>query len=203
MAIDVLFLAAAAYGFFLGFKEGIVNTVFRTLSIFFALMAAFKFSPYVTEVLEKSFQVYNPLMFIGGFIVTYFLTTWILRFAGDLVTQTMEVAHINLPNQIIGGTVLAGIFTILFSLLVWFADGARLIEPDTKMTSMSYRILEPLPQQTFKVLGELKPTFQKFFQQSSKMMDEVQKSRTPSTEAKHDIYDIPEETPAPVQQPNN
>jgi membrane protein required for colicin V production len=203
MAIDVLFLAAAAYGFFLGFKEGIVNTVFRTLSIFFALMAAFKFSPYVTEVLEKSFQVYNPLMFIGGFIVTYFLTTWILRFAGDLVTQTMEVAHINLPNQIIGGTVLAGIFTILFSLLVWFADGARLIEPDTKMTSMSYRILEPLPQQTFKVLGELKPTFQKFFQQSSKMMDEVQKSRTQSTEAKHDIYDIPDEAPAPVQQPSN
>ena len=203
MAIDVLFLGAAAYGFFLGFKEGIVNTVFRTLSIFLALMAAFKFSPYVTEVLEKSFQVYNPLMFIGGFIVTYFLTLWILRFAGDLVTQTMEVAHINLPNQIIGGTVLAGIFTILFSLLVWFADGARLIEPNTKMTSMSYRILEPLPQQTFKVLGDLKPTFQKFFQQTSKMMDEVQKSRTQSTETKHDIYDIPEETPAPVQQPNN
>ena len=203
MTIDVLFLAAAAYGFFLGFKEGIVNTVFRTLSIFFALMAAFKFSPYVTEVLEKSFQTYNPFMFIGGFIVTYFLTMWVLRFAGDLVTQTMEVAHINLPNQIIGGTVLAGIFTILFSLLIWFADGARLIEPDTKMTSMSYRILEPLPQQTFKVLGDLKPTFQKFFQQTSKMMDEVQKTRTQSTETKHDIYDIPEETPATTQQPNN
>jgi membrane protein required for colicin V production len=203
MSIDVLFLAAAAYGFFLGFKEGIVNTVFRTLSIFLALMAAFKFSPYVTEVLEKSFQVYNPLMFIGGFIVTYFLTTWILRFAGDLVTQTMEVAHINLPNQIIGGTVLAGIFTILFSLLVWFADGARIIDPNTKMTSMSYRILEPLPKQTFKVLGDLKPTFQKFFQQTSKMMDEVQKGRTQSTETKHDIYDYPEEPPAPVQLPNN
>jgi membrane protein required for colicin V production len=201
MSIDVLFLAAAAYGFFLGFKEGFVNTVFRTLSIFIALMAAFKFSPYVTEVIEKSFQVYNPLMFIGGFIMTYFLTTWVLRFAGDLVTQTMEVAHVNLPNQVIGGTVLAGIFTILFSLLVWFADGARLIEPATKMSSMSYRILEPLPQQTFKVLGDLKPTFQKFFQETSKMMDEVQKSRVKNTETKHDIYSIPEENAAP--QPNS
>ena len=75
MTIDVLFFGAAAWGFMLGFKEGIVNTVFRTLAIFIALMAAFKFSPYVTEVLEKSFNIYNPLMFIAGFVLTYLLTT--------------------------------------------------------------------------------------------------------------------------------
>jgi uncharacterized membrane protein required for colicin V production len=201
MSIDILFLGAAAYGFFMGFKEGIVNTVFRTLSIFLALMAAFKFSPSVTEVLEKSFQVYNPLMFIAGFVVTYFLCTWLLRFVGNFVTQAMEVTHVNLVNQVVGGGVLSGIFVVLFSLLVWFADGARLLTPETKMESMSYRILEPLPQQAFKVLGDLKPTFQKFFQETNKMMDEVQKSRVKNTETKHDIYSIPEENAAP--QPNN
>jgi membrane protein required for colicin V production len=201
MSIDILFLGAAAYGFFMGFKEGIVNTVFRTLSIFLALMAAFKFSPVVTEVLEKSFQVYNPLMFIAGFVVTYFLCTWLLRFVGNFVTQAMEVTHVNLVNQVVGGGVLSGIFVVLFSLLVWFADGARLLTPEAKMESMSYRILEPLPKQAFKVLGDLKPTFQKFFQETNKMMDEVQKSRVKNTETKHDIYSIPEENAAP--QPNN
>ena len=195
MSIDILFLGAAAWGFMLGFKEGIVNTVFRTLSIFLALMAAFKFSPYVTEVLEKSFEIYNPLMFIAGFVLCYLLTTWVLRFAGNFVTQTMEATHVNLPNQIIGGGVLAGIFTILFSILVWFADGARLLTPEVKLGSMSYRILEPLPEQTFKVLGDLKPTFQKFFQQTNRMMDEVNKKKVDNTNAKHDIYDIPETTP--------
>ena len=64
MYIDILCLAATAYGFFLGFKEGIVNTVFRTLSIFIAIMAAFKFSPYMTEMLEKGFEFDNPLIAI-------------------------------------------------------------------------------------------------------------------------------------------
>ena len=73
MYIDILCLAAAAYGFYLGFKEGIVNTVFRTVSIVVALMAAFRFSPYMTEMLEKGFNIDNPLMLIVGFIVSFFL----------------------------------------------------------------------------------------------------------------------------------
>lgn len=201
MTIDILFLAASAWGFFLGFKEGIVNTVFRTLSIFLALMSAFKFAPYVTEVMEKSFQIYNPLMFIAGFVMTYFFTLWVLRFVGNFVTQTMEATHVNLPNQVIGGGVLAGIFVVLFSLLVWFADGAHLLSPATKIDSMSYRFLEPLPKQAFKVLGDLKPTFQKFFQETSRMMDEVRKSSVKNTEVKHDIYNIPEDNKQ--VQPNN
>ena len=202
MTIDVLFLGAAAYGFFMGFKEGIVNTIFRTLSIFLALMAAFKFSPYVTEILEKSFAIYNPLMFIGGFIVTYFLCMWIMRFAGEAVTQVMQVSHVNIVNQVVGGGVLCLIFTVLFSIILWFGDSARMITPETKMQSMSYRFLEPLPKQAFKVLGDLKPTFQKFFQETNRMMDEFQKGRMKSSEAKHDIYSIPEEN-APPQTNNN
>lgn len=192
MFIDILCLAAAGYGFFLGFKEGIVNTVFRTLSIMIALMAAFKFSPYMTEMLEKGFDINNPLMFIVGFIVTFFLVLWLLRLAGDLVTQGMEVAHVNLPNQVIGGSVLAFIFVIFYSIMVWFMDGARMIEPATKGQSYTYVYLEPLPSKTFSFLGNMKPSFQKFFQKTNQVMDDVERSRIKRTETKSDIYDIEE-----------
>jgi membrane protein required for colicin V production len=203
MAIDIMCLAAAAYGFFLGFKEGLVSTFFRFISIFLALMAAFKFSPYVSEVLEKSFALYNPLMFIVGFLLTYFLMMWALRFLGDLVTQGMEIAHVNLPNQVVGGAALAGFFVVIYSLVIWFGDSARMISQTTKLESMSYRFLEPLPQKTFKVLGDLKPTFQKFFQQANRMMDEVGKSRVSDTERKTDIYSVPENNQPPPPPPAN
>jgi membrane protein required for colicin V production len=198
MFIDILCLAASAYGFFLGFKEGIVNTVFRTLSIFIAMMAAFKFSPYMTEMLEKGFDVNNPLMFIVGFVVTFFLVLWLLRLAGNLVTQGMEVAHVNLPNQVIGGTVLAFIFVIFYSIVVWFVDSAGMIEGNTKGSSYTFRYLEPLPQKTFSFLGTMKPSFQKFFQKTNQVMDGVEKSRVKHTETKTDIYDIQDNT-----NPNN
>lgn len=198
MYIDILCLAAAGYGFFLGFKEGLVNTVFRTLSIIIALMAAFKFSPYMTEMLEKGFDVSNPLMFIVGFIVTYFLVLWLLRLAGDLVTQGMEVAHVNLPNQVIGGSVLAFIFVVFYSIIIWFMDGANMIQPTTKNQSMTYRFIQPLPDKTFAFLGNMKPTFQKFFQKTNQVMDDVQRTRVKNTDTKTDIYDI--EDKAPVEQ---
>jgi membrane protein required for colicin V production len=204
MAIDIMCLAAAAYGFFLGFKEGLVSTLFRFVSIFLALMAAFKFSPYVSEVLEKSFSLYNPLMFVVGFLVTYFFTMWGLRFLGDLVTQGMEVAHVNLPNQVVGGAALAGLFIIIYSLVIWFGDGARMISQTTKLESMTYKFLEPLPKKTFEVLGDLKPTFQKFFQEANRMMDEVGKTRVSDTERKTDIYSIPNnQQPPPPPSPTN
>lgn len=199
MYIDILCLAAAGYGFFLGFKEGLVNTVFRTLSIIIALMAAFKFSPYMTEMLEKGFDVSNPLMFIVGFIVSYFLVLWLLRLAGDLVTQGMEVAHVNLPNQVIGGSVLAFIFVVFYSIIIWFMDGANMIQPITKNQSMTYRFIEPLPDKTFSFLGNMKPVFQKFFQKTNQVMDDVQRTRVKSTDTKTDIYDIEEKIP--IEQP--
>ena len=190
MLIDILCLAAAAYGFYMGFKDGIVNTIFRTISIFVALMAAFKFSPYMTEMLEKGFDVNNPLMFILGFVVTFFLVLWLLRLVGNLVTEGMEVAHVNLPNQVIGGGVLAFLFVVVYSIMLWFSDGAKMIDDETKAKSMTFHYLEPLPDKAFSFLGAMKPSFQKFFQQTNKVMDNVEKARMKNTETKTDIYDI-------------
>ncbi len=194
MVIDILFLGAAGWGFLLGFREGIVNTVFRVFSIFIAFMSAFKFAPYMTEVLEKAFNTYNPFMFIVGFLVTFFLTMYMLRFIGQLITSGMEFVRFDMTNQLIGGSFLAFIFVILYSILLWFADGAQVLQETQKVQSYTYfKILEPLPTRTFAVLGDLKPTFQKFFQSTNRMMDEVERNRVKKSETKPDIYDIEEQ----------
>lgn len=204
MVIDVLLLGVVVYGFFLGFKGGIVNAIFRVMSIFLALMAAFKFSPYMTEALEKAFNTYNPLMFIAGFIVMFFLTMWVLRWAGEFLTTSLEVVHVNLPNQIIGGVVLSFLFTVLYSLIIWFAEGASMISEKTKFESKTLVYLQPLPQKTFAVIGDMKPSFQHFFEKANQMMDNVDKGRMQRKETKTDIYDIKDgnNTP-PNNAPNN
>jgi membrane protein required for colicin V production len=202
MLIDILFLGTVGFGFFKGFKQGIINSVFGVLSIVIALMAAFKLSPHMTEMLEKGFNIYNPFMFLVGFIVTFFLTKWLLTLAADAVTGVLEVAHVNLLNQIAGAAVLTLLFSFLFSVLVWFADSTRIIDPETKATSASYRFLEPLREGGFKLLGDAKPIFQQFLNRADKMIDGVEKQRVKKTETKTDIYNIPDEN-APIPPPNN
>jgi membrane protein required for colicin V production len=202
MLIDILFLATVGYGFLKGFKQGIINSVFGVVSIIVALMAAFKLSPHMTEMLEKGFNVYNPFMFLVGFIVTFFLTKWLLHFASEAVTGVLEVAHVNLLNQVAGAGVLTLLFSFIFSVLVWFADGTRIIDAETKATSVSYRLLEPLREAGFKLIGDAKPVFQQFLSRTDKMIDGVEKQRVKKTETKTDIYNIPDEN-APIPPTNN
>lgn len=201
MFIDVLFLAAIGYGFFKGFQQGIINSVFSFLSIFIALLAAFKLSPYMTEMLEKGFSIYSPFMFIVGFLATFFLTKWLISLASETITGIMEVAHVNLINQFAGGSILTLLFSFFFSVLVWFADSVRVIDSETKATSMTYRFLDPLREAGFKIIGQSKPIFQNFLSHTDKMLDGVEKNRIKKTETKTDIYNIPDVNEQP--QPTN
>ncbi|MDZ7876873.1 MAG: CvpA family protein [Saprospiraceae bacterium] len=202
MIIDLLFIATVGMGFFKGFNQGIINTVFSVLSIVVALMAAFKLSPFMTEMLQKGFSMYNPFMFLVGFIVTFFLTKWLLQLVSQTVTGVLEAAQVNLLNQVIGAGILALVFSFIFSVLVWFADSTRVISDETKALSVSYRLLEPLRETGFKVLGDAKPIFQNFLSHADKMLDGVEKQRVKKTETKTDIYNIPDEN-APLPPNNN
>ncbi len=201
MTIDILFVAAAMYGFYLGFKDGIINSVFSVLSVVMALMAAFKFSPYMTRALEQGFDMYSPLMFVIGFVVTFFISMWLLRMLGHTISGALEVVRLDLPNQIIGGGLLTLVFAFFYSVLIWFADGARMIDPETKTTSMTYRYLEPLRQGTFKLIGNVKPIVQDFLGETNKVMDQIEDSRMKGTESKTDIYDIDNPLNSPSQNP--
>jgi membrane protein required for colicin V production len=192
MTIDIICLAAMAYGFFVGYKEGILNSIFRVVSILVALMVAFRFSPAMTEMIEKGFNIYNPLMFIIGFVVTFFLTLWVFRWIGNLITAGMEVIHVNLINQAAGGIVVGMVFIVIYSIVLWFADSAGVIPAETKMQSRTFTYLEPLPQKTFAVLGDLKPTFSRFFNKTNEVMDDMERSRVKQKETKSDIYEVPE-----------
>jgi hypothetical protein len=156
----------------------------------------------MTHALEQGFDMYNPLMFVIGFIVTFFISMWLLRMVGHAISGVLEVAHMALPNQIIGGSLLALVFSFLYSVLIWFADGARMLDEQTKATSMSYIYLEPLRKNTFVLLGDVKPIVQGFLSETDKVMNQVEDSRIKRTESKADIYDINSPLNSPSTNPN-
>ena len=53
MIIDVIFLMAAGYGFYIGFSRGIIQTVFTAFAYLFGILAAFKFAPVLSTALES------------------------------------------------------------------------------------------------------------------------------------------------------
>jgi uncharacterized membrane protein required for colicin V production len=206
MAIDVVFLLVTLYGFHLGFTEGIIKAFFSVLSYAAGLMIAIKFSPATSRFIETGFHIKNPLIFIIGFVVTFFMGMYLIRFLADFVTGLLKMVHINFLNQIVGGIVLSLSFIIMYSVMLWFGEATGFVTPQMAAKSYSLPYLRPLPTHAQAMFSGLKPMLSDFWRESGSMMDRMERQSVKRTETEPSIYNIPDNlssnpTPKPETKP--
>ena len=192
MVIDVIFAVFALWGFYLGFSRGIIRTVFTILSVVFGLLVAFRFGPDMTQFLETAVND-NALMFLAGFLLTFVLTMVIIRLFASFLEGALESANINFINQAIGGTVMAGLMVLLYSVLLWFGDRSHLINEDAKVESMTYNYLEDYPELVWYYGGKARPILEDFWDHSIDFMDKLDNAKVQREESDPVIYDLPDE----------
>lgn len=193
MTIDILLLIIGGWGFYQGFSRGIIKTVFTVFSLIFGLLAAFKLTPAATRFIETAFHTEEAYTFILGFLLAFFLAMIIIRLGAQFIEKALKTAHINVINQLAGGLLLAALYTLVFSLLIWFADNSHVISQEARNTSKTYPFLRAFPGKMKDVYEFVKPTFQEFWQESVKFMDKMEERSLKQTESKTDIFDIPDE----------
>lgn len=183
----------AGFGFYLGFSRGIISTIFTIISFTFGLMAAFKFSPAMTNFLEDVFNTSNPLMFIAGFLLSFIITMVFLRLIARGLEGLFETAQINIINQVLGGALLSGLMILVYSMLLWFSEQSHLVDAQTKEGSFTYAYLKEFPSQVWVVGEKIRPTIEEFWDYSVDMMDKMEEMSLERTESEPDIYDIEED----------
>lgn len=195
MVLDITCFLFAAYGFYLGFSKGIIGTFFTIVSLTIGIVAAFKFTPATTKFLETVSGNTNPLWFVAGLALSFFIVMILLRMISKTIEGLLESANINVVNQFLGGVILSAIFILIFSVLVWFGDQGKMIDRNTKVTSITYPYLEQYPVHVKDVAYRFKPMFLDFWNQSMTMMDRLEKISIEQTE-QIDIEDRSDELPA-------
>lgn len=192
MVIDIIFVIAAIYGFYIGFTKGIIRTVFNILSILLGALGAFKFAPAATKFLETAFGSDNPMMFLAGFLLSFVATMMLIRTIARGMEGVLKTANVNILNQVAGGGLLSLVMVFLYSLLLWFADMSGLIN-DSKEESLTYEYLEAMPDQAGQVYDFLKPTIKDFWNGSVKAMDRIREMGVEQEEGEPNIFDINED----------
>ncbi len=193
MIIDVLFLIIAGWGFYQGFSRGIIKTVFTVFSIVFGLMVAFKFSPAATRFIETAFNSNSPLNFVAGFLLSFILTMIIIRMTAQFFERTLQAANINVINKFAGGMLLGSLYTLIYSMLLWFADQSHIVTPDTSNSSLTYQHLKVFPSKMRSVYEYVKPGFKDFWHESVRFIDQMEVKTMEKTESQPTIFDIPDE----------
>ena len=191
MIIDVICLIFLAYGFWVGFSRGIISTVLVLSSYIFGILAAMKFGRIMSDMLFGWFPALTKGgSFILGAIVVFFLTLVLFRIIAKGLTGLLETVNINIINQILGGILSGLFFTFIFSGLVYFGDQSRIITDEARSGSVTYPVLNRMPDIVIDRAKSLYPIFRDFYDRAVDAMDRL---RDNVDQGENDsIFDVPE-----------
>lgn len=191
MWIDIALLAVVVLGFSVGFARGLIRTTFNILSYAFGVIAAMRFTPTMTDFLKRTFNDDSPLMFLAAIIITFAAAMLFIRLLARGLEGLLETANINIINQVAGGTLMAAISVLLFSVVLNFILTTTYRDQDLDQVtqeSRTYPYLADYPDLAMDIFGELKPVLQRFRDYAISVMDQLQGVAEQSES--QDFYDI-------------
>ncbi|RMG83271.1 MAG: CvpA family protein, partial [Bacteroidetes bacterium] len=193
MVIDAILGILIVWGFYTGFTRGIIKTVFTIISYAFGVMAVIKFGRPATNFLREAFNSNEPLMFIPGYLLAFFLTMLLIRLIARTLEGFLQTANINIINQVAGGILFAVLNAFIYSAILWFLVQSSIVSTQATAESRSYVYLEKLPGQVRNTWEKLAPTFKQFWEKSLEDMDRLkEKMEVERTESEPVIRDIEE-----------
>lgn len=191
MPIDLIFIIAFGLGFRHGYYQGIISTVFNVLAYVFGIILAFKVTPTTTNVLERMFNTANPTVFIAAFLVNISLIMFMLRATASAFEKGLQAVYLGFFNRVLGGTLMATLSVLVFSILLWFAVRVQFINEATMRESRTYPLLEKMPAAAKRVAMQLRPFAEEVWDTSLSWMDRLDKFGIQKTDAQPKVY-IPE-----------
>ncbi|MBK9735892.1 MAG: CvpA family protein [Saprospiraceae bacterium] len=182
MLLDIIVAIVISLGFYLGYVRGLIKTVFDSLSLIIGILAALKLSPIVIGILQSIIKTSAAVTFLLGVVITFIAVMALIRFVGKKLEDILEAVHINFVNKIAGGALQGLFFAYILSLGLWLVNSLNVLNPETKAASITYGLLEPLPQKGKAVFMALKPLFQGFWDKTLEAMDSIKGEEKPKTD---------------------
>lgn len=177
MTIDIIAAIVISLGLYLGYKRGIIKTVFDTLSLVIGIIAALKLSPIVIDFLQNLFKINPAITFILGIAVTFIGVMVVIRFIGKKLEQLLEVVHLNVINKGIGAGIQGLFFATILAFAISLVDKVNLIPEQNKQASFTYPYLVQVPEVSQQLIDKLKPVFSTFWDKTMETIEVLKKDQ--------------------------
>jgi len=164
MIFDILFLIFIGLGFWQGWKNGIIYSVFSILGWFLGIIAALKFSYMMVNLLQGYAHLSPKALAVISFILVLVLVLILMKLIGWGLEQILKAASMNLPNQVIGGVLHSLIGLYVLCVFIWFLNRLDVFPPSQKQDSHVYAHISNLAPKVVEVSGKIVPMFKDSFE---------------------------------------
>lgn len=140
--MDLVILVVLGIGLVTGLTRGLIKQACATVGLVAGLLVARALYAVVGEQLAPHIGTSATVAGIISFIVIWAVVPVILMLAGEILTRTLEIAHLGMVNRLLGAVTGMLLYALLLGLLFKVVDtvdpNEKLISQQTKDKSLFY-----------------------------------------------------------------
>lgn len=175
MLLDLIFAVIIVFAILRGYQRGLIVGLFSLVAVIIGLAAAMKLSTVVARYIGKAVKVSDEWLPIISFAVVFLIVILLIRLGANAIERTIEVAMLGWVNKIGGIIFFAAIYTVVFSVLLFYAEQVKLIQPETINKSVTYSFVQPWGPKAINGFGAVIPVFKDMFGELERFFDGVAK----------------------------
>ena len=165
MIIDVTYFIIMILAVVAGFRKGIVVGIFSFLAFIIGLAAALKLSTVVAHHFETPGGNSAKWLPVISFLLVFIVVAFLVNLGARIIKKTVSFAMLGWLDKIGGILFYIIIYTIIFSVILFFAEKTFLIKKETIAKSSVYDYVAPWGPKVIDNLGKIIPVFKDLFLQ--------------------------------------
>jgi membrane protein required for colicin V production len=176
MGIDILFLLLMVLAVTRGLRHGLILSVLSALAWIAGLAAALKLSATVALLLKNSMHLSARWLPVLAFLLVFLGVVLVIRWGAKLIEAGLDLAMMGWLNKLAGVLLYALIYTIVFSVLLFYALQVHLISRARVSSSVVYPLIRSWGPAVIDKIGQIIPFFKGMFVQLEKFFGHLSPS---------------------------
>ena len=173
MVIDVAFFIVMIIAVFKGFGKGLIIGIFSLLAFIIGLAAALKLSALVAHYLENATGTTAKWLPVLSFMLVFIVVALLVNIGARIIKKTINLAMLGWLDKLGGIVLYAIIYTIIFSIILFFAEKTFLLKPETVAASTAHDYIAPWGPKVMDNLGKIVPVFKDLFSELQSFFEKI------------------------------
>jgi membrane protein required for colicin V production len=165
MFIDIPYFIILLFAIYKGYNRGLIVAVFSFLALIVGLAAAIKLSAFVANWLQRNTHIGLSWLPVLSFLVVFIGFVALIRLAAGILRKSVELLLMGWADKLGGILLYAALFTMIFSVLLFYAIQLKVLTTGSIGTSKCYGFVKPWASFVINGIGKIFPVFKGMFSQ--------------------------------------
>ena len=163
MILDLVFAVLIILAAIKGYQRGLIVGIFSFIALIIGLAAAIKLSAVVADYLGKAVKISDQWLPVISFAIVFLIVVLLVRLGANAIQKAAETIMLGWVNRIGGMVLYIALYITIFSVILFYAEQIKIIQPATKDRSVTYSYIQPLGPKAINGIGSAVPAFRNMF----------------------------------------